>query len=136
MNEDNYKDIINMPHPVSKKHPHMPIADRAAQFSPFAALTGYNEVIAEASRLTDKKFELSENQTEVLNQKLSLIKNNLSQQPEITLVYFKADKLKEGGSYITLRGKVKSVNEYNNTLCLFDLSPIPINDIYNIEMVN
>ena len=107
-----YEDIIHLPHHQSATRPHMSLYDRAAQFSPFAALTGFDGVIAETSRLTDQKIELSEYERALLDQKLSLIDDELRKgnHPEITAVYFVPDPLKAGGAYEEYTGRVRSIN--------------------------
>ena len=107
-----YEDIIHLPHHQSSNHPHMSLYDRAAQFSPFAALTGFDGVIAETSRLTDQKIELSEYERALLDQKLSHIDDELRKgnHPEITVIYFVPDPLKAGGAYEEYTGRVRSIN--------------------------
>ena len=101
-----YEDIINLPHPVSKKHPRMSLYDRAAQFSPFAALTGHNAAIIETARLTEKKIRQSEDAISILNEKLHIITENLG--AEVTITYFLPDDRKEGGAYVRHTGAVKN----------------------------
>lgn len=107
-----YEDIIHLPHHQSANRPHMSLYDRAAQFSPFAALTGFDGVIAETSRLTDQKIELSEYERALLDQKLSRIADELRKgnHPEITVIYFVPDPLKAGGAYEEYTGRVRSIN--------------------------
>ena len=107
-----YEDIIHLPHHQSATRPHMSLYDRAAQFSPFAALTGFDGVIAETSRLTDQKIELSEYERALLDQKLSLIDDELRKgnHPEIAVVYFVPDPLKAGGAYEEYTGRVRSID--------------------------
>lgn len=107
-----YEDIIHLPHHQSATRPHMSLYDRAAQFSPFAALTGFDGVIAETSRLTDQKIELSEYERALLDQKLSRIADELRKgnHPEITVIYFVPDPLKAGGAYEEYTGRVRSIN--------------------------
>lgn len=107
-----YEDIIHLPHHQSSNRPHMSLYDRAAQFSPFAALTGFDGVIAETSRLTDQKIELSEYERALLDQKLSLIDDELRKgnHPEIAVVYFVPDPLKAGGAYEEYTGRVRSID--------------------------
>lgn len=107
-----YEDIIHLPHHQSSNRPHMSLYDRAAQFSPFAALTGFDGVIAETSRLTDQKIELSEYERALLDQKLSLIDDELRKgnHPEITVVYFVPDPLKAGGAYEKYAGCVRNID--------------------------
>ena len=105
MNQQNihsYDDIIHLSRPISKKHPQMPIRDRAAQFAPFAALTGHKEAISETERLTDAKRILDENRNMLNNERLQEILLHIKEQPKIRVTYFKADERKEGGAYLTL----------------------------------
>ena len=114
----NYDDIIHLPHHRSKKHAPMPLIDRAAQFSPFAALTGFDGVIAETARLTDRKVELSESEKILLDQKLTLIDDVIQDKyhPEITVVYFVPDYLKEGGEYEEYTGQVRKIDSVERTV--------------------
>ena len=128
-----YDDIINLPHHVSKKHPQMSLHDRAAQFSPFAALTGHKAAINETARLTDEKQILSEDVIAKLNEQLNLIKENISSNPIVTITYFVPDDKKSGGAYISNTGVVKKINEYNHTVVLTDKTVIPIEQISEIQ---
>lgn len=128
-----YDDIINLPHHVSAVHPHMPIADRAAQFSPFAALTGHESAIKETARLTEQRIELDENSKAAINEKLHIITKRLFSRPDISITYFLADERKEGGSYITINGKVKKIDTYLHCLVMEDELKIPIDDILNLN---
>ena len=107
-----YEDIIHLPHHQSATRPHMSLYDRAAQFSPFAALTGFDGVIAETGRMTERKIDLSEYERSLLDQKLSLIDDELRKgnHPEIAVVYFVPDPLKAGGAYEEYTGRVRSIN--------------------------
>ena len=129
MNEDisRYKDIINLPHHISKRHPRLSMEQRAAQFSPFAALTGYEEATDETSRLTDEKIELSEEDMEELNRKLQ----NL--QGEAVITYFVKDERKSGGSYVTIKGEVRRIDDYEKAIVMRDGSKIFVDDILDIE---
>lgn len=129
----NYDDIINMPRHISSKHPQMKIIDRAAQFAPFAALTGHKESIDEASRITDSKKELDENQKEILNNKLNYILLNLDKLFEIKITYFQADLKKSGGKYVTVLASIKKIDEYNKVLVLNNGKKIKIDDLYWLE---
>ena len=113
-----YDDIIDLPHPTSQNHPRMSLHDRAAQFSPFAALTGFDGVIAETGRMTDRKIELSESQKLLLDQKLTLIDDVIQDgyHPLVTVVYFMPDALKAGGSYQEFIGKVRQVEPVERKL--------------------
>lgn len=129
----NYDDIINMPRHISSKHPQMKIIDRAAQFAPFAALTGHKESIDEASRITDSKKELDENQKEILNNKLNYILLNLDKLFEIKITYFQADLKKSGGKYITILANIQKIDEYNKVLVLNNGMKIKLDDLYWLE---
>ena len=113
-----YADIIHLPHHKAKNRPHMSMYDRAAQFSPFAALTGFDGVIAETGRLTDRKIELSESEKVILDQKLTLIDDVIQDKhhPEITVVYFVSDYLKEGGEYEEYTGRVRQIDPIERTV--------------------
>lgn len=128
-----YDDIINLPHHVSKKHPQMSLHDRAAQFSPFAALTGHKAAINETARLTDEKQILSEDVIAKLNEQLNLIKENIGTNPIVTITYFVPDDGKSGGAYISNTGVVKKINEYNHTVVLTDKTVIPIEQISEMQ---
>ena len=127
-----YDDIIYLPHHRSKKHAPMPLSDRAAQFSPFAALTGHDAAIKETARLTDKKIELDEYEVAVLDGILQTIKEKLSENPEITVTYFEPDIKKDGGKYVTVTGNVKKMDEYTKFLIMNDGGRIRIEDIIEI----
>lgn len=114
--ERNYDDIIHLSHPVSKKHPQMSLIDRAAQFSPFAALTGHEEAICETARVVEKQIILDEDEKAVLDERLQVIKAHLSEHPKVAITYFKPDSLKQGGTYKTICDKVKKIDEYENKL--------------------
>lgn len=135
LNKDTHKydDIINLPHHVSAKHPQMSLLNRAAQFSPFAALTGHGEAIRETARLTDDFVELSDEQKKLLDEKLRLIMENLSQKPEIEATYFQPDKQKSGGSYTTIHGKVKAIDVYDRKILFMDGTSFPMEHLFAIE---
>ena len=128
-----YDDIINMPHHVSGSHPQMDIMDRAAQFSPFAALPGYEAAVKEAARLTEQRIELDENEKAILDAKLSLLQKNLSLSPEVTLTYFQPEKQKTGGTYRSVTGKVQKIDTSNKCLILENGKRISASDILKIE---
>ena len=131
MTED-YSDIINLPHHVSRNHPRMTMMARAAQFAPFAALTGYDAVIDETARLTDKQVELEEYDNERLNRKLTELIESDDPQKEITISYFKPDSRKSGGSYITITGRVKKIDTYERVICMDGGTKIPLGYIVDI----
>lgn len=130
---DRYDDIIHLPHHVSKTRPQMSMMDRAAQFSPFAALTGYDAAIKETGRLTDEKIELGEETKAVLDRKQSYLSDMISVQPEITVTYFLPDERKSGGTYLSVTGKLKRIDEYERMMILTDGKKIPLDDIMDIE---
>lgn len=131
--KNSYDDIIHLPHHVSATHPHMPIADRAAQFSPFAALTGHNEAIKETARLTDQKIELGEDEQLALEQRLNILADTDTDYPEVSVTYFKLDEKKSGGSYVTVVGQVKKIDDYERIIVMMDGINIPIEDIMKIK---
>ena len=128
-----YDDIINLPHHVSTKRTHMSLHDRAAQFAPFAALTGYDAAVRETARLTDTRLELDEYEMEALNDRLRLIAESLSDEPVIAVTYFLPDKKKAGGAYVTATGIVRKIDEYERTVVMNDGTRIPIEEITEIE---
>ena len=107
--------------------------DRAAQFSPFAALTGYEDAVAETARLTDKKVELDEYGKSDLNERLNIIQDTLDEQPKVSITYFLPDKKKSGGEYVTVSGCVKKIDEYEHIVVMLDATKIPIDDIAEIN---
>ncbi|MEF9942175.1 MAG: YolD-like family protein [Lachnospiraceae bacterium] len=129
----NYDDMLNLPHPVSKKHPPMQQMDRAAQFAPFAALTGYGDAIKETARLTDRQKELDQYEKDRLNEKLNLVAERIKECPEITITYFEPDGKKDGGAYLTVTGYVKKIDEYKRNVCFTDGTKIAIEEIFEIE---
>ena len=128
-----YEDIINLPHHVSKTRPKMSMLDRAAQFSPFAALTGYDDAIKETGRLTDEKIEMDEDRKAALDMKQAYLIEMIDEQPEISITYFLPDAKKSGGAYVTVTGNLKRFDEYERLLILTDGKKIPMDDIADIE---
>ncbi len=128
-----YDDILHLPHPTSKRHPRMPIVDRAAQFSPFAALTGHKAAIEETARVTDRRIELDEDAKEQLDQTLQLLLERMDEQPEITVTWFSPDKKKAGGQYHTVTGKLKRIDTQESRLILTDGNQIPLEDLLEIR---
>lgn len=132
-NSHRYDDIIYLQVPTSKKHPRMSLYDRAAQFSPFAALTGHEAAIEETARLTDGRMELDEDMKEQLNRKLQILWEQKMTDTEVTFVYFVADEKKSGGAYRTVRGRVKRMDFYEQTVILQDQTVIPMEEIREIQ---
>lgn len=128
-----YDDIINLPHHISETRPRMPVYDRAAQFSPFAAIVGYEAAVTETGRLTDRKVELDEGEKEAINEQLNLILEHIDERPQISVTYFVPDKKKTGGEYITTGGTVKKIDDYSRLVLLCDGASIPIDEIIRIE---
>ena len=127
-----YDDIINLPRPVSKKHPPMPLLKRAAQFLPFAALTGFEGEIAEAARLTEAAPALGEDALIALDEQLSLLRDRMDEQPEISVTRFLPDEKKAGGRYETLTGRVRRLDEANRTLILADGTRIDLDTVVEL----
>ena len=128
-----YDDIIHLPHHVSTRHPQMPLLNRAAQFSPFAALTGYEDAIRETARLTDAFVELDENKKEQLDKQLQFIRKNLNQKPECEIVYFSPDAKKDGGTYVTVRKRIAKIDDYSHQIIFTDGTVLPIEHIFSIR---
>lgn len=128
-----YEDILNLPHHVSKTRPQMPMSDRAAQFAPFAALTGYDSAIRETGRLTDEKIELDEEALTALNMRYQLLMNVLDDEPEVTITYFQPDERKAGGKYVSAVGTVKKVDDFERRIIMQDGTKIPMDDVYNMS---
>ena len=129
---NDYDDIINQPHYEPKHHPRMSMWNRAAQFAPFAALTGYDAAIQESNRVTEDWINLEESGNEELNRKMELILSKLSEQPHVTIEYFVPDEHKEGGSYQPYTGNIKRIDEYEKTMVMTDGKKIQLKMITNI----
>ena len=132
---DKYDDIINLPHPSSKRFPRMPLQERAAQFSPFAALTGYDDTIRETARLTDRRVELDESRRLELDAALRDLGARLEACPEVLVTYFLPDARKEGGQYVHVSGCLKKIDAVSRTLLLEDGTRIRIDDVYELNAV-
>lgn len=128
-----YDDIIHLPHHVSKTRPQMSLEDRAAQFSPFAALTGYDAAILETGRLTEDKLELGEETQAILDRKQRYLAEIIDTKPEITVTYFVPDEKKSGGAYSTVTGFLKRIDEYERVLMLTDGRKIQLDAVLDIE---
>ena len=128
-----YSDIINMPHHVSNNRPQMSMRDRAAQFAPFAALTGYDDAVRETARQTNQKIELLEEQVAILNEKILFLMEKIKDNLEITITYFIPDKKKEGGAYTTVKGIVKKIDEYNKLIIMNDGREIMMDSIFDLQ---
>lgn len=133
MENQRYDDIINLPHHVSSKRPQMPILERAAQFLPFSALTGYEDAVKETARLTDTRIELEESEKDLLNTKLHILLDSLATEPKVKITYFLPDGRKSGGKYVSKMGTLKKMDLYNRQIKLEDETVIPFDDIFAIE---
>ena len=128
-----YDDIISLPHPTSKRHPRMPIRDRASIFSPFAALSGHGAAIAEIARLTEQRTELDEDTRAELDRRQAILLEHIDEQPEITVTWFQPDERKDGGAYLTATGRLKMLRELERILILTDGTEIPLKDVVALE---
>lgn len=128
-----YEDIVNLPRHISKVHPQATMADRAARFSPFAAISGYEDMVKEAARVTEERIDITDATKELLNEKLNMIIEFLDEVPEVTITYFEPDKKKDGGAYISITGTVKRIDEYERIVLMSDDKKIRIEEIYAIE---
>ena len=128
-----YGDIIDLPHPEPTTRPRMAMENRAAQFSPFAALTGYDDATREESRLVDIKQELSEDTKDMLDAKLAIIGQHIKEQPSVAVTYFLPDDKKAGGRYVTVSGNVKKLDGLERVIIMVDGTKIPIEDVRMIE---
>ena len=128
-----YDEIMGLPHHVSKTRPQMPMSDRAAQFAPFAALTGYDAAIKETGRLTDERIELDVEALSALDMKYQLLMEALDEAPEVTITYFWPDERKAGGKYVSAVGAVKKIDDFERRITMQDGAKIPMDDVLSIE---
>ncbi len=133
MKTDDYSDIIDHPHYQSKIRPHMSLNDRAAQFSPFAALVGYDSEVKEAGRITDRQVFLDEDSLAMLDEKLSELSERIDDRPEIRITYFIPDDRKNGGTYAETAGRLKKIDSFDRAIVLTDGKTIPISCIIDIS---
>ena len=127
-----YDDIIHLTHHVSQNHPQMPLRDRAAQFAPFAALTGYEAAIGETARQTTERRELDAQEAAELNRRLTDLAARLKDRPKVTIEYFVPDERKSGGAYFTVAGRVRHISVPEKVLVMEDGTVIPLEDIVSI----
>ena len=128
-----YDKIMGLPHHVSKTRPQMPMSDRAAQFAPFAALTGYDAAIKETGRLTDERIELDVEALSALDMKYQLLMEALDEAPEVTITYFQPDERKAGGKYVSAVGAVKKIDDFERRITMRDGTRIPTDDVLSID---
>ena len=128
-----YDEIMGLPHHVSRTRPQMPMSDRAAQFAPFAALTGYDSTIKETGRLTDEKIELDEEALTTLDMKYQFLMDALDDEPEVTITYFQPDERKAGGKYVSATGTVKKVDDFERRITMRDGAKIPMDNVLSID---
>jgi hypothetical protein len=128
-----YNEIMGLPHHVSKTRPQMPMSDRAAQFAPFAALTGYDAAIKETGRLTDERIELDVEALSALDMKYQLLMEALDEAPEVTITYFQPDERKAGGKYVSAVGAVKKIDDFERRITMQDGTRIPMDDVLSID---
>ena len=128
-----YEDIVNLPPHISKRHPQPTMMDRAARFAPFAAITGYEEMVLEEARVTEEWVELTESALEQLNERLVILQEHLSEQPEVTITYFQPDQRKAGGAYVEHTGIVKRIDLYEHLLIMMDGKKIRIATVCRLD---
>ena len=128
-----YDEIMGLPHHISKTRPQMPMSDRAAQFAPFAALTGYDAAIKETGRLTDERIELDVEALSALDMKYQLLMEALDEAPEVTITYFQPDERKAGGKYVSAVGTVKKIDDFERRITMRDGTRIPMDDVLSID---
>ena len=128
-----YDEIMGLPHHISKTRPQMPMSDRAAQFAPFAALTGYDAAIKETGRLTVERIELDVEALSALDMKYQLLMEALDEAPEVTITYFQPDERKAGGKYVSAVGAVKKIDDFERRITMRDGTRIPMDDVLSID---
>ena len=131
--KDLYEDIINRPHHVSKARPQMSELERAAQFAPFAVLTGYDAAIKETGRLTGERIELDEEALTALDMNYQILMDALDDAPVVTITYFQPDERKAGGKYVSAVGAVKKIDDFERRITMQDGAKIPMDDVLSIE---
>ena len=128
-----YEDIADLPPDIAKKHPQPTMLERAARFAPFAAITGYEEMVLEEARETEDRIELDEGTMAALNERLNMIQESLEEESQIRITYFEPDKKKSGGAYISVTGTVKRIDEYERLVIMSDGKKIRIDEIFGLE---
>ena len=128
-----YEDIVNLPPHISKRHSQPSMMDRAARFAPFAAITGYEEMVLEEARVTEEQIHLDEDAVALICEKINMIQEFIDEEPEVRITYFEPDKKKSGGAYISITGTPKRVDEYEQLLIMTDGKKIKFDSIYRLE---
>ena len=128
-----YDDMLNLPHPTSRRHPRMSCSDRAAQFAPFAALSGHGAAIAETARLTERRIELDEDVKAALDLKQQMLMDRIDEHPDVAVTWFQPDGKKDGGRYVTTTGRLKRIDEVERVLVMEDKTTIPLDDVISID---
>lgn len=134
--ENKYEDIISLPHHISKARKRMSLYDRAAQFSPFAAITGHDEALKETARLTDSKPELDESEKLIINEKLQMIMNNKTMpETKVSITHFVPDIKKSGGAYLKTEGFIRKYDSFARKIIMSDKETIDIDAVVSVEFV-
>ena len=128
-----YDDMLNLPHPTSRRHPRMSRSGRAAQFAPFAALSGHGAAIAETARLTEQRMELDEDVKAALDLKQQMLMDRIGEHPDVSVTWFQPDGKKDGGRYVTTTGRLKRIDEVERVLVMEDKTTVPLDDIISID---
>ena len=128
-----YDDMLNLPHPTSARHPRMSLSDRAAQFAPFAALSGHSAALVETARLTDRHLELDEDQKAALDLKQQMLMDRIDEHPHVAVTWFQPDGKKDGGRYVTTTGRLKRIDEVGRVLVMEGKTAVPLDDVISID---
>ena len=128
-----YDDMLNLPHPTSRRHPQMSLSDRAAQFAPFAALSGLSAALVETARLTERRIELDEDVKAALDLKQQMLMDRIDEHPDVSVTWFQPDGKKDGGRYVTTTGRLKRIDEVERVLVMEDKTTVPLDDIISID---
>ena len=128
-----YDDMLNLPHPTSRRHPRMSLSDRAAQFAPFAALSGHSAALVETARLTERRIELDEDVKAALDLKQQMLVDRIDEHPDVSVTWFQPDGKKDGGRYVTTTGRLKRIDEVERVLVMEDKTTVPLDDVISID---
>ena len=128
-----YDDMLNLPHPTSRRHPRMSLSDRAPQFAPFAALSGHSAALVETARLTERRIELDEDVKAALDLKQQMLVDRIDEHPDVSVTWFQPDGKKDGGRYVTTTGRLKRIDEVERVLVMEDKTTVPLDDVISID---